>query len=135
MDLHGQKRGMAKEKWGLSTSRTEIPLQRHKTVTVTLGQHDTEYYTNDLCAVSAQQSDIRDDLFTEALLKLLPTSARQHADVNNCLHLSPLPYFSRHGVTDGSRGQTIEMTTTKNSLQLTHCEVQLIPLSQSPQPV
>lgn len=28
-----------------------------------------------------------------------------------------------------------EMSTTKNSLQRTHCEVQLISLSQSPQPV
>lgn len=45
LNLHGQKRGMAEGKSGLSTSRTEIPLHRHKTVTVTLGQHDTEYYT------------------------------------------------------------------------------------------
>lgn len=29
---------MVKEKWGLSTSRTEIPLQKNGTVT--LGQHD-----------------------------------------------------------------------------------------------
>lgn len=58
-----------------------------------------------------------------------------HADAYNCLHLSPLPYFSRHGVADGPGVQAIEITPTKNSLQRTHCEVQLISLSQSSQPV
>lgn len=63
---------MAEEKSGLSTSRTETPLHRYKTITVTLGQHDTEYYT----AVS--QFDIQGgstSKFTEAALKFLPTSA------------------------------------------------------------
>lgn len=43
--LHGQKRGMAEEKWGLSTSRTGIPLQRHKTVHL---RHLTECFPKSL---------------------------------------------------------------------------------------
>lgn len=67
-------------------------------------------------------------------------SLRPHSNSsqqNKGIHLSPLPRFPphRHGFADGSRIQMIEMSGTKNSLQRTHCEVQLISLSQGPQPV
>lgn len=51
--LHGQKRGMAEEKWGLSTSRTGIPLQRHKTVHL---RHLTECFPKSLHEARPQQS-------------------------------------------------------------------------------
>lgn len=85
--LRGRRRGLVEEKWGLSTSRTGIPLQGHETVTVTLGQHDTE-----CCTTVGNHSAWHSKQFDKR--QLLPTSARLNADLNSCLHFSPLPPFS-----------------------------------------
>lgn len=52
MHLRGQKRGMAEEKWDLSTSRTGIPLQRHKTVYL---RHLMECFPKSLHLTTQQQ--------------------------------------------------------------------------------
>lgn len=63
------------------------------------------------------------------------TDVRQHSNESSHLCSSALMFttftlfLQRHNFADGSRVRTIEMTWTKNSLLLTHSEVQLISLS------
>lgn len=63
------------------------------------------------------------------------TSMSQRTNVNNCLHLVTFPPVFPDLVQQvASRNQRLKKTV-QDSVQLTHCEIQLISLSQSSQPI